>query len=198
MALDLTLLGATGLQAVVKLVNYTLSTNLDPKYLSLVGHGSPYSPLMNATLSALTVPDVDGNAPIYVNSQAITYARQGYQKAFQGLNLTYIGPGPYTVGQIVQGIWNTYGILIEQVDIQEAFANAISPNQQGFIELHPAGSYRFYIDFSVFTIKVTINVVDLTDLQKLISMTSLADISALNAANTPAGPGSALVSPPLD
>lgn len=191
MALDLTLLGATGVQAVTKLINYTFNVSLDSAWLQISGvAGSPYQPQVQAVVGAVTTTDGTGHASPYTGSQTIIFNRVGFQKAFGGLGLKYNGIGPYTVGQIVQGIRDAYGIVIEQVDIQQPFSNPVTPDAQGQVQLQPAGgSLRFYIDNSIFQIIVGISSNTLTDLQKLVAMNKLADLATLNAQNTPPSHG---------
>jgi hypothetical protein len=199
MALDLTLLGVTGVEAVTKLINYTLSTSIQSKWINVVGTGSPYLPAFNATVTSVTTPDSAGDVPIYTGSQSITYNRVGFQKAFQGLNLVYTSLGPYKVSDVVAGLMATYGILLEPADLQQGFSTVLIPDELGYVYLYSGtASLRFYIDYSPFIIKVKINTNTLTDLQKLIANQKLADLGALNAANTPATRGSTLLGDSID
>lgn len=186
MAFDLTLLGRTGVQAVAALMNYTLDTNIDPMWITCVGAGSPFQPQTTVNVQAVTTPDSNGNASPYTGSQLIVYNRVGFQKAFQGLNLTLNLQLPFTIGQAVAALQNQYGIILEQADIQNVFTDQAQLDGFGYLVLNPGtNSLRFYIDFSPFALKILINQSTLTDLQKLIAMTQQADLSSLNATNTP-------------
>lgn len=186
MALDLALLGRTGVQAVAALINYTLATNIDPNWITCTGAGSPFQPLTTVNVVAITTPDSQGNVSPYTGSQLITYNRAGFQKAFQGLNITLNMKLPFTIGQAVAQLKTQYGIVLEQADIQNSFADQAQLDGLGYVILKPGtNSLRFYIDFSPFALKLKINQSSLTDLQKLVAMTNEADMDALNAANTP-------------
>lgn len=187
MALDLTILGATAVQAVAKLVNFTLNTNIDPRWIAVTGNGSPFLAPVTVTVSAVTTPDASGNAPIYVNGETITYNRCGFQKSFVGLNLKVKLQGPFTIGSVVAAVQAQYGIVLEAADILQSFAQPVNPDAQGNVTLKPGlNSLRFFIDNSAFNLVIAIDQTTQTDLQKLIAMTQMADMSALNAANTPA------------
>ena len=187
MALDLSLLGRTGVQAVAALMNLSLDTNIDPNWITCVGAGAPFAPQTSVTVSAIATPDASGNAAPYTGSQVITYNRAGFSVAFRGLNLSLRKQLPFTVGDAVAALQKQYGILIEQADIQNSFSDNVQLDGFGNLILRPAlNSLRFYVDYSPFMIKIFINQSTLTDLQKLIATTQQADMAALNAANTPA------------
>lgn len=186
MALDLALLSRTGVEAVAALINYTLATNIDPNWITCTGAGSPFQAPTSVNVVAITTPDGNGNISPYMGSQLITYNRAGFQLAFQGLNITLNMVLPFTIGQAVQQLKTQYGIVLEQADIQNSFADQAQLDGLGNLILKPGiNSLRFYIDFSPFSLKMKINQTSLTDLQKLIAMTQEADMAALNSANTP-------------
>lgn len=190
MALDLTLLGATAVQAVAKLINYTLNTNLDYRWVTVAGNGSPFLAPTSVVVTAITVPDASGNAPIYTDSETITYNRAGFQKSFVGLALKVKLQGSMTVGTVLAAVQAQYGIVLEQADILQSFAQVVVPDASGNVTLNAGlNSLRFYIDNSAFNLVIAIDQTTQTDLDRLIAMTQMADMAALNAQNTPSGHG---------
>jgi hypothetical protein len=200
MALDLSLLGRTSVQAVVALVNYTLATTIDPNWVTIATPSRhPFTPPIALTLQAITVPDGQGNAPPYYGSHRVSFNRVGFQVAFTGLTIQLRLQPPFTFAQIAAALYSQYGIVIEQGDIQDTFTTEAVMDEFNNISLKPSGgSTRFYVDFSPFEIVININTALQDDLSRLIAMTQTADIAALDAANRPPARPYPPGTPPLD